>query len=89
MDALRKSKRESIMALPESIDLTKISTRRLLVFKKKHYPYKYACCCEREIYCQEYTTDTEPCGHLTSCQEYWADYKSIKKELSDREHVEK
>jgi len=72
-----------------NIDLTKMSTRRLLAYKKKHYNYRSKCCiydyeCDA---CSEDDISTE-CINISDCIEYWKEYDRLKDELSKREHIE-
>lgn len=71
---------------PNQVDITKVGTRRLLVYKKKHYSHNkcfnrssdYAC-----EWCEKNDID-----EFTACKQYESERQAIKDELDKREHIE-
>jgi len=71
------------------MDYTKLTTKRLLAYKRKHFPFwNFHCpfrgstsvCCDDDV-CAAY--------ERSRCGEYWAETEKIKAELAKREHIEK
>lgn len=71
------------------IDYTKLTTERLLAYKRKHFPYYNLNCPFRgstSISCQDDWCEE---SDRSRCEEYWAETEKIKAELAKREHIEK
>lgn len=71
------------------IDYSKLTTQRLLAYKKKHFPYWNVHCPFRgstSVCCQDNVCDD---SDRSRCEEYWAETKKIRDELAKREHIRK
>ena len=74
---------------PKTVDITKVSTERLLAYKKKHY--SHAKCFQRDWDCDFGCHDCERVAPSTYkwCKQYEKERDAIREELSKREHVKR